>query len=124
MSVSFGALTEVAQVRRDVLAELLPKLKIAHRVQIEDRYVRVRGNLAEYKVHLGSANILIEPDDRYLCIVPVRSGPTKPLMLPFEGDAVLSIILSKVVMLAADDKITDPTIVQQINRRRCRPDTR
>lgn len=118
MSVSFGALTETAQIRRDVLAELLPKLKIADRVRLEDRHIRVRGNLAEYKVHLGSANVLIEPDDRYLCIVPADSGRKRSVLLPFEGDAVLSLVLSKVVMLAADDKITDPTIVQQIQRRR------
>jgi hypothetical protein len=66
---------------------------------------------------VGSAGVLIEPDDRYLCIVPAISGRTKVAMLPFEGDAVLSLVLSKVVMLAADDKITDPTIVQQIQRR-------
>jgi Domain of unknown function (DUF4132) len=118
LSASFGALAETAQVRREVLAELLPKLKIADRVQLEDTYIRVRGNLAEYKVHLGSANVLIEPDDRYLCIVPTTSGRKKHVMLPFDGDDVLSLVLSKVVMLAADDKITDHTIVQQIQRRR------
>jgi hypothetical protein len=38
-------------------------------------------------------------------------------VLPFEGDNVLSIILSKAFLLAADDKITDPTILRQINHR-------
>jgi len=38
-------------------------------------------------------------------------------MLPFEGDEILSVILSKIVMLAADDKITDETILHQIRRR-------
>jgi hypothetical protein len=38
------------------------------------------------------------------------------LVLPFEGDRMLSIILSKAFLLAADDKITDPAIVNQINR--------
>jgi Domain of unknown function (DUF4132) len=118
LTASFAALTETAQTRRDVLTELLPKLKIADRVQVEDTYVRVRGNLAEYKVHLGSANVLIAPDDRYLCISSPSSGRPGSIMLPFEGDDVLSLILSKVVMLAADDKITDHTIVRQIQRRR------
>ena len=117
LAASFGALTATAQVRRDVLATLLPKLKIADRVELGDRYVRVRGNRATYKVHLGSANILIEPDDRYLCIVPASKGRTMRIMLPFEGDEVLTVVLSKVLMLAADNKITDPTILSQINRR-------
>jgi hypothetical protein len=38
------------------------------------------------------------------------------LFLPFEGDNGLSIILSKALLLANDDKITDSTITSQINR--------
>jgi hypothetical protein len=34
--------------------------------------------------------------------------------LPFDGDRVLSIILSKAFMLAEDEKIKDPSIVSQI----------
>ena len=36
--------------------------------------------------------------------------------LPFEGDNMLSIILSKAAMLADDDKITDPSILSQLER--------
>jgi hypothetical protein len=38
-------------------------------------------------------------------------------MLPFEGDRVLSVILSKAVLLAADDKIVDETILRQLSHR-------
>ncbi len=38
-------------------------------------------------------------------------------MLPFDGDQMLSIIVSKAVLLAADDKITDPAITRQLNAR-------
>jgi uncharacterized protein DUF4132 len=117
LHASFGPLSATAEVRRDVLARLLPKMKIADRVELGDRYLRVRGNLGAYKVHLGSANILIEPDDRYLCIVPTNAGRTGRVMLPFEGDAVLGLIVSKALLLAADDKITDPTILRQLRRR-------
>jgi hypothetical protein len=34
--------------------------------------------------------------------------------LPFEGDGALSVILSKAFLLAADDKITDATILRQL----------
>jgi hypothetical protein len=36
--------------------------------------------------------------------------------LPFEGDNMLSIVLSKAAMLAADDKITDRSILSQLER--------
>ena len=35
-------------------------------------------------------------------------------MLPFEGDSMLSMIISKAMLLAEDDKITDEIIVRQI----------
>ena len=115
---AFGELSETARTRRDALARIVPKLKIAGRLELGDRFLRVQGRLNTYKIHLGSANIQIEPDDRYLCIVPGGSGPrTSKVMLPFEGDQVLSVILSKAVLLAADDKITDETILQQFRHR-------
>ncbi|MBP2327739.1 hypothetical protein JOF56_008124 [Kibdelosporangium banguiense] len=113
--VSFGELTARAQVRRDVLARILPKMAVAGQVELADRHVLVRGRLASYKIHLGSANILIEPGNRYLCIVPSR-GKGKKVMLPFDGDDVLSVILAKIVLLAADHKITDQTILSQLPR--------
>lgn len=39
---------------------------------------------------------------------------TGALFLPFEGDSVLSIILSKAFLLADDARITDPSITRQI----------
>src|SRR5262249_51463873 len=98
-------------------AALLPQLKIAPRCTLEGRFLRVRGNLRSYKIHLGSGNVLMEPNDHYLCIVPDRrtaSNPTRGLLLPLEGDTTLSIILSKAVLLSGDDRITDETIVRQI----------
>ncbi|MFF7125452.1 hypothetical protein [Streptomyces sp. NPDC008240] len=75
----------------------------------------VRGDVGTYKIHLGSANILMEPDDAYLCIVPAgRKGDGK-VFLPFE-DERLSLILSKAFLLAADTRITDVTILRQIKR--------
>jgi len=38
-------------------------------------------------------------------------------VLPFDGDAVLSLILSKAFLLARDTAITDSTILSQIHRR-------
>jgi hypothetical protein len=60
----------------------------------------------------------MKPNDEYLCIVPDAKtrGKQEDVYLPFEGDATLSIILSKAFLLAADDKIKDETITRQIGR--------
>jgi Domain of unknown function (DUF4132) len=116
---AFGSLSETGKTRAAVLAMLLPQLAIARQCTLEERFLVVNGKLRTYRIHLGSANIQMEPNNQYLCIVPGRgqsdrSKPADELVLPFEGDTVLSIILSKAFLLAADDKITDPTILRQI----------
>ncbi len=115
---SFGDLSEVAKNRREILTTLLPRLKIASVATLEDRFLRIQGSLRTYKIHLGSTNILMEPNDQYLCIVPDRtkSSQTEKIFLPFEGDTGLSIILSKAFLLADDKNIKDSTITSQINR--------
>jgi hypothetical protein len=120
-SVAFGHLNEAAKIRREVLASLLPALKIADQCKLRDRFLIVKGRIRSYKIHLGSGNIQMAPNDQYLCIVHGRglssaSDRTESLVLPFEGDITLSIILSKAFLLAADDKITDPSILSQIRR--------
>lgn len=114
--VSFGELDAFAETRKEVLNALLPRLNIRDRVHIDGRYLIVEGRLNTYKIHLGSSNILMVPGDRYLCIVPKGRSTPADIALPFEGDQRLSVILSKVLMLADDDKITDPVIVSQLGR--------
>jgi hypothetical protein len=118
---SFGDLSASAQTRRAVLEGLLPRLKIADRCSLADRFLVVRGDLRTYKIHLGSGNILMEPNSQYLCIVPDRGGRSRPAegttFLPFEGDPGLAIILSKAFLLANDRAIKDPSIVMQIRFR-------
>lgn len=115
---SFGELSATAETRRDLLSRLVPRLKIADRCALTDKFLTVRGSLRTYKIHLGSGNILMEPNDQYLCIVPTsRNEPgSNDVFLPFEGDRTLSIILSKAFMLADDATISDLTITRQIRR--------
>ena len=116
---SFGDLSATAKTRKEILERLVPRLKIGKQCSFEDKFLIVEGALRAYKIHLGSGNILMKPDDQYLCIVPSSGsetfGPGK-VFLPFEGDRVLSIILSKAFLLAEDAKIDDPTITRQIKR--------
>jgi hypothetical protein len=114
----FGVLSASAQIRREVLQQLVPKLAIADRCTLEPRFLVVRGDLRTYKIHLGSGNILMAPNDQYLCIVPARGVQPGTAFLPFDDDRVLSLILSKAFLLAADAKIADPAITSQIGRGR------
>jgi hypothetical protein len=116
---SFGDLLESAKTRKAVLEHLLPKLKIASQCEISDRFLKVRGKYRTYKIHLGSGNILMEPNDQYLCIVEARGqkdADSRKVVLPFEGDHRMAVIVSKAFMLASDDTITDKTILSQIRR--------
>jgi hypothetical protein len=74
----------------------------------------VKGERHTYKIHLGSGNILMTPNDQYLCIVPKAAATPQTGYLPYEGDRTLAVILSKAMMLAQDTKITDPTILSQL----------
>ena len=115
-SYSFGNLSEVAKTRKSVLEKLLPRLKIRDVAVIDGKFLVVQGKKNKYKIHIGSSNILIAPNDRYLCIVPGRGKDKNvdQIFLPFEGDNGLSIVLSKAFMLADDDKIKDQTILSQL----------
>jgi hypothetical protein len=116
-SYSFGELSATAQTRKALLERLLPRLKIADRCTLAERFLIVRGSLRTYKIHLGSGNILMEPNDQYLCIVPKQTiAGGERVFLPFEGDGTLSIVLSKAFLLADDAKITDPTITSQLKK--------
>ncbi|WUI02309.1 DUF4132 domain-containing protein [Spirillospora sp. NBC_00431] len=118
----YSDLTESTQTRKDALERILPRTKIADRCSIDGRYLIVRGGLRTYKIHLRSANVVMEPDDAFLCVVTERrrAAPGK-VFLPFEEE-LLSLILSKAFLLAADDEITDESIRTQIKRgARCPP---
>ena len=98
------------------LETLIPRLKIKDVTSIQGKFLHVKGSLREYKIHVGSGNILMLPNDQYLCIVPGQgtANTSSDMQLPFEGDRTLAVILSKAFMLADDKNIKDVTITRQI----------
>jgi hypothetical protein len=109
-------LSEEAYQRKGELVKFLLADLGLPGVTIEGHFARVPGKLARYRVHLGSAAIHIEPG-HYLCIVPQRWGQRhESLFLPFadRGDAKISEVISKILMLVNDDKIKDESILAQI----------
>lgn len=111
-SVNTGELEVAAQRRRAILERTIPRLKIADKLSLDDRFLHVQGTRGSYKIHLGAGGAFI--GKQHMCIVPKSEAKAGKVWLPFEGDRTLSIILSKAMLLAADDKITDPVILAQL----------
>jgi hypothetical protein len=111
-------LSASAEIRMETLQHLIPRMKIASQCSFDKKFLIVKGKLRTYKIHMGSGNILMEPNDQYLCIVPESQTKNTEgnLFIPFEGDRLLSIIISKALLLAEDHKITDTTITRQIRQ--------
>lgn len=116
---AFGELSGSSKTREDALKTIIPKLKISHKCSFDGKFLKVKGHLREYKIHMGSGNVLMLPNDQFLCIVAdfSKRRSTDQSYIPFEGDDMLSIIISKAFLLADDHKISDETILQQIKRK-------
>jgi len=99
------------------LERIVPGLIIAEKCSLEDRWLRVNGTLGSYRIHIGSGSVHMDPSNKHICIVPqaAPSAPVEKVYLPFEGDMMLSLILSKAYLLAYDNKIKDQSILTQIN---------
>ncbi|MCW7536563.1 DUF4132 domain-containing protein [Aquabacterium sp. A7-Y] len=110
------------QARRELLQALLPALAPEPgALTLGKRYVHVRGRLAQYRIHLVSGHIHIEPG-ACLCVIPApeaAAGARQPPRLPYEEeDAKSAEILSKLLLLLDDDRIRDESIRRQIVGRR------
>jgi hypothetical protein len=104
---------EAQALRKTFLESLLPSLSIAERCHIEGDWLIVDGKRATYRIHLGSGASRLAASDRHLCILPT-GGEDELGFLPFEGDATTTLILSKAMLLAQDDRIDDPVILSQL----------
>jgi hypothetical protein len=102
--------------REQLLHELLPLLDLGDTIQIKGRCAFINGKRCEYRVDLGSGTIYIEPTGRYLCIVPrYEAKNSQKLYLPFEdNDPKTTEIISKILLLARDETITDASILRQL----------
>ena len=81
-------------------------------VSVNGNHVHIKGTLANYTVHLGSGLVRQEGGTE-IPIIPVHSQHRGRIYLPFmDEDPKMVEILSKVVLLAEDRKLKDPTILQ------------
>lgn len=101
------------EMRAELLRLTLPMFGLTN-VKVEDRRAIVEGKLSSYSVHLGSG-VVRQEGGGMLNIVAVHSQHRGKIFLPFvDDDPQTAAILTKVLFLAEDSKIQDPSIVEQI----------
>ena len=101
------------ELRKVIVEESLRLLKL-DKVILDGNFARIEGELGEYAVHLGSG-IAYKQGTGALNIIPVHSQHRGRLFLPFmDEDPRTAEVLSKVVLLAEDNKIKDPQILMQL----------
>jgi hypothetical protein len=107
------ASASTVEMRSALLRETLGLLKLEN-VRLERSHALIKGQLGDYSVHLGSANVHRQPGGS-LCIIPVGSQHRGRIFLPFaDDDPKTAEVVSKVLLLAEDKKIQDPTILEQL----------
>jgi len=98
------------EMRSAIASELLQLLKVDN-VRFEGSHAHITGKLGEYTVHLGSG-IVHKKGTGALNILPVHSQSRGRIFLPFaDSDPRTAEIMSKLLLLAEDKKIKDPSIL-------------
>ncbi len=83
-------------------------------VTLLQSHAKIKGELGEYSVHLGSG-VCHKVAGSSLSILPVHSQHRGRMFLPFiDDDPKTAEIVSKVLLLAKDGNIKDPTILSQL----------
>lgn len=101
------------EMRVAIAAELLRLLKL-HNVSWLSAHAKIQGKLGCYAVHMGSGVVHAEGKGM-IAILPVHSQARGRIFLPFaDDDPKTAEIMSKIILLAEDSKIKDPTILNQI----------
>lgn len=103
------------EMRAAILSFTLPLLRLKN-VQVEGSHAFIDGKLANYSVHLGSGTVH-QIGGTMLNVLPVHSQHRGRFFLPFvDDDPKTAEIISKVILFAEDQKLKDPSILDQSTR--------
>jgi hypothetical protein len=101
------------ELRTALVRETLRLFKITN-VELKGNHALIEGKKGNYSVHLGSAVVHKLPGI-YLSILPVHSQHRGRMFLPFlDEDPKTAELMSKILLLAKDNEIQDPTILRQL----------
>jgi hypothetical protein len=107
------ATASTTEMRAALVRETARLLNLAN-IGFAGQHAVITGRLGEYSVHLGSGTVHRRPGGA-VCIVPVGSQHRGRLFLPFaDDDPKTAEVIAKVLLLARDHEIKDPTILEQL----------
>ena len=99
---------------RRVIFEFNMELFGLTNVTFEGTHAFIKGTLNSYNIQLGSG-VIHKESGGMVNILPVHSQQRGKIFLPFiDEDPKTAEILSKILLLAEDNKIKDPYILQQL----------
>lgn len=103
---------------RKTIVQYTCKLMKLDNVTVMDHFVNIKGALNDYSVHLGSG-VVHQSLGSTIHIIAIHSGQRGKVYLPFlDEDPKTVEIISKVILLAQDASLKDPTILNQIITRK------
>jgi hypothetical protein len=108
------ASASTVQMRLALIKEMCSFMKITNWQPKGDHHILIDGKLHQYSLHLGSGVVHKLPGGQ-VAIVPIHSQQRGRLFLPFaDNDPRTAEVVSKLLLLAKDHEIQDPTILDQL----------
>lgn len=107
----------LAQSRRQIIEALLPSLQEKGAVTLDERHVIVTGRLHQYRIHLGSGEVIMVPQYRHLTLETLSHSTREEDIgdyQPLYDDDILNSILYRIALLQKDHKIRDKNILEQL----------
>ena len=99
---------------RKAIVEFNCKLFKLKNVKFTENHALIKGERAEYSIHLGSG-LIHQKAGSVINVLPVHSQHRGRVFLPFiDDDPKTAEIMAKVLLFAQDDKIKDVFILEQI----------
>ena len=99
---------------RKAIIEFNCKLFKLKNVKFSENHALIKGERAEYSIHLGSG-LIHQKAGSAINVLPVHSQHRGRVFLPFiDDDPKTAEIMAKVLLFAQDDKIKDVFILEQI----------
>ena len=99
---------------RKAIVEFNCKLFKLKNVTFSENHVLIKGERAEYSIHLGSG-LVHQKAGSAINVLPVHSQHRGRVFLPFiDDDPKTAEIMAKVILFAQDEKIKDVFILEQI----------
>ena len=99
---------------RKAIVEFNCKLFKLKNITFSENHVLIKGERAEYSIHLGSG-LIHQKAGSAINVLPVHSQHRGRVFLPFiDDDPKTAEIIAKVILFAQDEKIKDVFILEQI----------